>query len=175
MVYTGLYEFLPAPFAISPGIRLPVGGYDFDNVKVAFNMGQQHRFGFNTSAEYGTFYNGHKTTLSVSRGRMSLTPRLSVEPTYTLNNVDLEQGSFVTHLSGTRVTYTMTPLMFVSALTQYNSASNAVSANVRLRWEYRPGSELFVVFNEERNTLAPRLPSLSGRALIVKVNRLFRL
>ena len=49
---------------------------------------------------------------------------------------------------GTRVTYTMTPTMFASALVQYNTGVHAVSANVRLRWEYRPGSELFVVFNE---------------------------
>ena len=52
----------------------------------------------------------------------------------------------------------MTPLMFASALLQYNSGTNAVSANVRLRWEYRPGSELFVVYNEERDTLHARFP-----------------
>ena len=175
VTYTSLYEFLPAPFAIATGVRLPVGGYDFGTAKVAFNMGQQHRFGFNVSADYGTFYNGHKTTLSVSRGRMGITPQLSVEPTYTVNSIDLVQGSFTTHLSGTRVTYTMTPLMFTSALMQYSSANNSVTANVRLRWEYRPGSELFIVYNEERNTLTRGIPNLSGRALIVKVNRLFRL
>ena len=49
----------------------------------------------------------------------------------------------------------MTPLMFVSALLQYNSSDNSVSSNVRLRWEYQPGSELFVVYNEQRDTLAP--------------------
>jgi len=64
--------------------------------------------------------------------------------------------------------------MFVSALIQYNSGINAVSTNARLRWEYQPGSELFVVYNEERNTLTPRFPSLSNRAFIVKVNKLFR-
>ena len=69
----------------------------------------------------------------------------------------------------------MTPLMFVSALVQYNSGSSAVSANVRLRWEYRPGSELFVVLNEQRDTLGPRFPALANRAVIVKINRLFRL
>ena len=53
-------------------------------------------------------------------------------------------------------------MMFTSALLQYNSSSHAVSANVRLRWEYRPGSELFVVFNEDRDTLARRFPSLTG-------------
>ena len=52
----------------------------------------------------------------------------------------------------------MTPLMFVSALMQYNSGINAVSTNARFRWEYRPGSELFVVYNEERNTLTRSFP-----------------
>ena len=68
----------------------------------------------------------------------------------------------------------MTPLMFVSALLQYNSGSNSVAANVRLRWEYRPGSELFVVFNEQRDTVTRTLPSLTNRALVFKINRLFR-
>ena len=68
----------------------------------------------------------------------------------------------------------MTPLMFASALVQYNSSTNPVAANVRLRWEYQPGSELFVVYNEERDTLARGVPDLQNRAFIVKVNRLFR-
>jgi hypothetical protein len=68
----------------------------------------------------------------------------------------------------------MTPLMFISALLQYNSSATLVATNVRLRWEYRPGSELFVVLNEERDTLARRFPAIQNRALIVKINRLFR-
>ena len=65
--------------------------------------------------------------------------------------------------------------MFVSALVQYNSSNDALSSNIRLRWEYLPGSELFVVYNEERDTLAPgRFPNLEHRAFIVKINRLLR-
>jgi hypothetical protein len=97
-----------------------------------------------------------------------------VEPTYSLNTVDLAEGRFSLHLLGARTTYTMTPLMFVSALVQYNSGTHGVSTNARLRWEYRPGSELFVVYNEERDTLAPSYSGLATRALIVKVNWLFR-
>jgi hypothetical protein len=72
------------------------------------------------------------------------------------------------------VTYTLTPLMFVSALVQYNSTTHAVSTNARLRWEYRPGSEFFIVYNEQRDTLTRGLPDTMSRALFVKVNRLFR-
>jgi len=72
------------------------------------------------------------------------------------------------------VTYTVTPAMFVSALVQYNTSIHAVSANVRMRWEYRPGSELFMVVNEQRDTLASTPTSLVDRPIIVKINRLMR-
>ena len=91
-----------------------------------------------------------------------------------INWIDLPTGSFTTKLVGSRVTYTVTPLMFVSALLQYNSSTNLVGANVRLRWEYQPGSELFVVYNEERDSARAWRAGPANRAFIVKVNRLFR-
>jgi hypothetical protein len=172
--YADIYEFLPGPFRIASGVILPIGGYDYAAVRAGYNMGQQRRSSANLSFEHGTFYNGHKTTLGISRGRLNLTPQLSIEPSFSVNWVDLVEGSFTTRLAGSRLTYTMTPRMFASALLQYNSGNNALAANVRLRWEYRPGSELFVVFNEQRDTLAAPFPALANRSLIVKINRLFR-
>jgi hypothetical protein len=171
---TDSYEFLPRPFDITPDITLPVGGYRFETVHVQMNLGQRRKVSGQFAVDRGSFYSGHKTTVSVSRGRMNAGSHLSLEPAYLLNVVDLKEGSFTNQLVGSRVTYTMTPMMFTSALLQYNSTSHSVSANVRLRWEYRPGSELFIVYNEDRDTLARRFPELSGRALILKINRLFR-
>lgn len=172
--YSNQFEFLPLPFPITPSVTIPIGEYHFQNARIGFNLGRQRRMSANTSVERGTFYNGHRTTLSVSQARLTMTNALAIEPTYSLNKVDLVQGAFTSQLVGSRVTYTMTPRMFVSALLQYNSSTNSVSTNARLRWEYQPGSELFVVYNEERNTLARSFPALSTRAFIVKINRLFR-
>jgi hypothetical protein len=172
--YNNLYEYLPLPFRITNSVTIPVGGYRFQNGVVGFNLGRQRTISANASLEHGTFYNGHRTTFSVSQGRVSVTNAIAVEPTYSLNKVDLIQGRFTTHLAGSRVTYTLTPLMFTSALLQYNSGTSSVSVNARLRWEYRPGSELFVVYNEDRNTLTRSFPSTNTRAIIVKINRLFR-
>ena len=173
VTYTNEYEFLPVPTRIGSA-TLPVGAYEFDTTRVYYNMGQQRAVSANLSVDYGTFYDGRKTTVSVARGRVPVTAQLSFEPSYSYNKVRLSVGNFDTHLAGSRVTYTMTPLMFVSALLQYNTSTNAVSTNARLRWEYHPGSELFVVYNEERNTLTPRFPGLNNRSFIVKFNRLFR-
>jgi hypothetical protein len=74
-----------------------------------------------------------------------------------------------------RVNYTFTPRMFLSGLLQYNSSNETFSTNLRLRWEYQPGSELFVVYTEDRDTdVLGRLSRLANRGLVVKVNRLVR-
>ena len=135
------------------GLTVPAGGYDYATGRVSYTFGQQRRVSGTATLESGEFYDGDKTTLTISQGRLNLSPQLSIEPTYAGNWVTLPDSRSTTHLAGTRVTYTVTPTMFASALVQYNTGVNAVSANVRLRWEYRPGSELFVVFNEQRDTL----------------------
>ena len=72
------------------------------------------------------------------------------------------------------MTYTITPMLVVSGLMQFNSSSSSLSTNARLRWEYHPGSELFVVYNEGRDTLGPGRPDLQQRSFVVKINRLLR-
>ena len=172
--YSDNYEFLSQPFPIASGVTLPVGAYDFKTYRLGFNVGRQRPVSGNAVVEWGPFYNGRQTTMTLNQSRVSVTPALSIEPSYTLNKVELDQGDFTNNLFGSRVTYTMTPLMFASALIQYNSATGSVSTNARLRWEYQPGSELFVVYNEDRNTSALGVQGLSTRSIIVKVNRLFR-
>jgi hypothetical protein len=171
---TDNYEQLVAPFAIAPGVRIPIGAYDFAQGRVGYTFGQQRPVSGRVTAESGTFYDGQLTTLTFNSSRVNVTPRFSFEPNISVNWIDLPAGAFTSTLVGSRGTYTVTPLMFASALVQYNSSNDVVSSNVRFRWEYQPGSELFVVYNEERDSLSPRFPTLRNRTFIVKVNRLLR-
>jgi hypothetical protein len=172
--YYNTYEFVPRPFRIASNVTLPVGGYQASSVRVGYSIGTQRTFSGNVSAERGSFYSGHKTSISLSSGRANLGPRLSIEPNASINWVDLREGSFTNTVISSRMIFTITPLVFTTALVQYNSATNTVSTNARLRWEYRPGSEFFVVYNEERDTLGRQFPDLANRSIIVKINRLLR-
>ena len=174
LTYTDSYEFLSQPFQIAPGVAIPVGGYTFEDTLVSFGFGQQRVLAGTVSLQHGSFFSGDKTTVGFSRGRLQLTPQLSVEPSVSYNRVDLPEGGFTTNLVTTRTTYTVTPKMFVSALLQYNSSNDSMGTNLRMRWEYQAGSELFVVYNEQRDTLTPRFPELENRSFVVKINRLFR-
>ena len=172
--YTDTYEFLKRPFPIAPGVTIPVGGYNFGTLGVRFTMGQQRRSSGILSFQQGSFFGGDKTAVSYSRGRVEISPRLAIEPSVSVNRVTLPVGSFTTNLLSSRLTYTLTPKMFVSGLVQYNSSRHSVAANVRFRWEYRPGSELFIVYNDTRDTEGLGFPDLETRTFIVKINRLFR-
>ena len=181
--YRRSYEFLEQPFPIAPDVTIPVGGYGFEDVELSFMLGQQRRLSGTFSVAHGRFFSGEKTSVSfglgggVGGGRLELTPQVSMEPGLSFNRVDLPEGRFTTQLVTTRTTYTVTPRMFISALLQYNSSNDSLSTNLRLRWEYNPGSELFVVYNEDRDTdpfTPDRFSELRNRAFVVKVNRLFR-
>jgi hypothetical protein len=63
--------------------------------------------------------------------------------------------------------------MFVSGLVQYQGLTDSLSTNARLRWEYQPGSELFVVYSDGRTTLSRGIPDRQNRSFVVKVTRLF--
>ena len=171
------YELLVSPFTPGPGVTLPVGGYGFRDVEATYSLGVQHRLNGTVTIRVGEYFSGDIRSVGFSRGRVELTQQFSLEPSISFNWIDTPQGSFRTDLVVSRVTYTFTPRMFFSSLIQYNSSSDTISNNLRLRWEYSPGSELFVVYTEDRDTdpLRPdRFSELRNRGFVIKVNRLFR-
>ncbi len=176
---TDSYELLVEPF--SPGgadFSVPVGGHAFTDAEISYRFGEQRPFSGSASLQRGGFFNGDITALTLRQARIAILPQLSVEPSVSFNWIDTPQGSFRTDLVVTRVNYAFNARMFFSGLVQYNSASDTVSNNLRFRWEYSPGSEIFVVYTEDRDTvtLRPnRFTDLRNRGFVVKFNRLFRL
>lgn len=173
--YTGDLEALVTPSTIA-GIRIPVGSYTFQGARLFYTSAPQRRVSGTFSLDAGGFYSGTRQTAAY-RGRIELTPRFAVEPNLSFNWVDLPQARSTTTLAGNRATFTLTPRMFVAALVQYTSSTTSVLTNVRLRWEYSPGSEMFIVYSEGRDTdpLAPvRGNPIENRGLTIKINKLLR-
>jgi hypothetical protein len=172
--YTESYERLITNERIT-GAVIPAGRYSFTVMDASYTFGPQRFFSGTLSGRYGGFYDGDLTSVGFSRGRIEVFPQLYLEPSVSHNWVRLPGQNFDTFLAATRATYTFTPRLFMSALVQFNSASDRVSANVRMRWEYRPGSEIFLVYTEERDTFDfDRTPVLASRGLVIKATNLLR-
>jgi Domain of unknown function (DUF5916) len=168
------YELIPRPFAISPGVIVPVGGYGARNVRTSYSLGQQRFVSGRVSVGYGSLYDGTRTEASYS-GRVAIVPQFALEPSITLNWVDLPYGSFDAKLLNSRFIFTPSPRIILSSLIQYNVSLSSISSSVRLRWEYRPSSELFLVYSDGHNLLDSQTPTgLLNRSIAVKITRLLR-
>ncbi|MGE0464049.1 MAG: DUF5916 domain-containing protein [Vicinamibacterales bacterium] len=172
--YTHQFEGLVAPFQVTPGVVVPAGAYEFRQARGMFTFSPQRPLSGTLTLTRGGFYDGTLNEVTW-RGRVEIGPQFLVEPTVSLNYFDTPWGEGDSHLISARITYTLTPRMFVSALLQYTSATEQATTNARFRWEYEPGSELFVVYSDGRNTaLRGFPPPLDNRSLVVKLTRLFR-
>jgi hypothetical protein len=173
--YTDTFERIVGPFAIVPGVLIPLGAYDFHTLQLSYSGGQQRPISGGVVYEQGTFYGGNRRSIALNTARVQVTPRVSIEPSLTFNRIELPFREFTTSVARTRATFTVTPRMFISGIAQYTSSGRSVGSNLRLRWEYLPGSELFVVYTDDYDS-DPRagVSALRNRALVVKLNRLFR-
>ncbi len=97
-----------------------------------------------------------------------------MEPGISFNSVKLPYGDFSANLLSTRVIVTPQPRMQIMSLLQWNQSAKTMTSSVRLRWEYIPGSDCFVVFTDGRNTPDSLNPGLLNRTLAVKLTRLLR-
>jgi len=171
--YTHDYEVLPAAFTISPGVVVPAGPYTSDKVKGSYTLGQQRKLSGTATASWGTFYEGHRVEATYS-GRMGFSPRFAVEPGLTLNWVNLPFGDFTAKLASARFIFTPNPRLSVSGLVQVNAAADTLSSSLRLRWEYTPGSEMFLVYSDGYDTSAATPIGLLNRSLAFKITKLLR-
>ena len=171
------YELVRKSFSPGRGISIPVGGYQFSDARVTYALGPQRPLQGRVEVTAGGYFGGTIRSIGLSRGRIDLFPNFSIEPSLSFNWIDLPHASARTDLAVTRINYTFSPRMFFSGLLQYNSTNHTIGTNLRLRWEYTPGSELFVVYTEEQNVepLRPdRSAELRNRGFVIKATRLFR-
>jgi hypothetical protein len=170
--YTRAFELVPAPFPVA-GLEVPAGVYRYSTVLGSYTLGSQRRVAGDITLARGGFYGGGRTEAGY-RGRVEVNARLSIEPGVTVNWLDLPLGTATAKLFSTRTTFSFSPAMWVGALIQYNSTTHLATTNLRFRWEYLPGSDLFLVYSDGRETLVRTVPSTLNRAFTIKLTRLFR-
>jgi hypothetical protein len=168
-------ELLTEPYEVFENIEIPVGRYDTRNLSAKYELGTQHVLSGEITYEYGGFYGGTRQTVGMSQALTEPLPNFFIEPGVSINWVDIPQSRFVEKLLTGRFVYMFDPRTYLSSLVQYNSDGGTVAINARFRWEYRPGSDLFVVYSDGRTTLEKGFPRLQNRALTIKLTRFFRM
>ncbi len=169
--YTLNFERLSEPFTIgrsaSDRITVPIGDYKFNEFMIWYFSDPSKAISVKAIYRRGDFFNGKKKTITLG-GTFQPGYRFSISVDYERNDINLGEDSLKTDLARLTLNYSFNPKMFLNALIQYNSDANRISANVRFRLIHHSLSDLFLVYNEQRDVQQER----SDRSITLKYTHL---
>jgi hypothetical protein len=145
------HDVLPVPFATA-GTVLPIGGYHWTYYTAGYSSNQARRVYGSVNVETGGYYSGDRDSIRAAVN-FQVGRTLLFEPNYTRNWITLPgRPTYVTNTLNFRVSQSFSPDLFVKGFVQYNDERRAASVNFLFWYIYKPGSDLYIVYNEGRET-----------------------
>ena len=139
---------LTEPFNIYKSVFIPVGEYHWTRHQLTYGTSQSRRLIMSFFERFGTYYNGH-----LNEARVRATYRANERLSFALGDqwnrfrLPIPGGDFDVVVGSFQTNYSFSRFLTLSSLIQVNTANDqAVSANIRLRWNYRPDSDLYVIY-----------------------------
>ena len=171
-------ETLLGPFEVAPGIFIPAGSYEFTRWRLEAQTSEHRPLQFGTTTWFGTFYNGHLTQWENYLRWTSPNGRIQLDLQTENDFAHLPAGNFVQRLWSAQAAYAWNPNIVLSTFLQYDTESQNIGTNTRLRWTIKPGNDLFVVWNRgwQRMITEPRVTIIPQSDLLaIKLRWTFRL
>jgi hypothetical protein len=147
--YTSGFTQLDEAFDLADRVPVPVGRYDVRRLTVFASSSPSRPVGFSVIGSLAREWDGRVSSLEANL-RVAGGAHLDAGPAWTLSHADLPGGAFTAHVLGLRVGWAFSTRLFARAYVQYNSLEDKWITNVRLNFIHRPGSDVFVVFNDEQ-------------------------
>ena len=167
------YENVADTLNFSNTLFVPAGNYRFYYVGASYRSPDQYNFQWPVSIEYGTFFDGTNLRITVAP-QLNLGKHFNMQASYRLNKITFparNQNDWL-HIAESRLNWAFNLRLSGSIIGQYNSISNQIIASARLRYNFRDGHDLYVVYNRdynvERGLLTPQLPAYNNQVLTLK-------
>jgi hypothetical protein len=140
---------ITTPFHIYKNVFIPNGLYHFARHQLTYGSGQDRRFTYNFFERFGGYYGGSLNELRI-RENYRFTTKFSVSTSETWDRfrLPLTNGNFSVVLASLQGNYSFSRFVTFTSLLQVDTSNDqAMSANLRLRYNYRPDSDLYVIYN----------------------------
>jgi hypothetical protein len=164
---------LDEAFDMSDRVTVPVGDYSLRDLGFMFNSSPKRPIILAAMMDNMHFYDGRIQSMQTD---LTLAPdqHISIGTRYNYNRVRLPGGRFDSHVASVRFVLALSTRLSFQTLVQYNSLDRKFLVNARVHFIHHPGSDLFLVWNEERGSPSS-IWTLGRRDAVVKLTALFRL
>ncbi len=142
----GQGERIDAGFDIGDGVVIPIGSYEWLRYRAVLSTAEKRAVAGEVSYGFGDFYDGTLDQWELS-ARVVASSWLTVRATADLVRGRLPQGRLSEDLIGLKLSCTFSPDLTLDSFVQYDTESDSLGTNTRLRWDFTPASQLFFVVN----------------------------
>jgi Domain of unknown function (DUF5916)/Carbohydrate family 9 binding domain-like len=167
------YDHLFTPFT-PLNLTIAPGRYHYNNAVASYTSDPSRKLVVSGTASIGNYFNGWLDNYSAAITFVPV-PNIAVVGTITDNDFrkvgDTKHGNV--SLVSFNGSFSLNTKLILSTLIQANTANYSIGYNVRVAWEYRPLSYLYLVFNEfkQENSLSKVVPYQQE---IIKVSFLYQ-
>jgi len=171
-------EDLRAPLRLPEATTVPAARYSFAQAALRLNSPSGRNLEMGLNLGLSSYYGGRRGDVSVN-GAWNPSRFFGLSGAYQFDTVRFPSRGegFDAHVTRLQVRAALNKHLSSNTFIQYNSAAERVTANVRLRYHLKAGTDLWLVYNERLNTNRSRassvLPRTGRRTLLIKATYMF--
>jgi hypothetical protein len=171
--YFSNYEDLVDTLLLAGKIRVPPGSYAFYTFRFLYTMSPGNLLRSDFRVGGGTFYDGHRFFIALTpTWNVSRSIEFGAEYEFNGLRFGARGESLDAHIVRLRARGSSNANFSTTLLAQYNSATKSLGSNLRLRYNFREGTDLFLVFNQLVSTNRQRygfdVPATENSTLLLK-------
>jgi hypothetical protein len=144
-------EDYAVPYAIRPGIVIPVGHHGGETFQVQFGTTNSRPCNAELRWRHGAYLTGDMDDTELELG-LRASRRLEFGLDARVRDIRLPQGDFQVRSGSVKAVCSFSPDLQLSLLAQYDNLSDSLGVNFRLKWIMQPGNEVFFVINQGYDT-----------------------
>jgi hypothetical protein len=161
-------DVLPFDFEVAEGVVIPAGPYDFVSYRLNVGTAGHRPVVFDGGYNFGQFYSGHYDDVNLGL-TLKFKGYASLAFDADLVRGRLPEGRFSQNVYQLKADIFLSPDLGLMNYIQYDDISDTVGWNARLRWQIKPGNEIYLVYNKNWERVwdpLSRFVSLGERGVI---------
>jgi hypothetical protein len=139
-------ESITQPFLLRGRLFILPGVYKNNQAEFRFRTFRGRRFSTFLRIRQEDFWGGDRFSTNFNPNFL-ITDKLSARIEYDFDDISLPQGQITSHLVNSVLRFNLTNAWLTTATLQYDSVEDLYNLNFRLNYIYRPGDDVFLVFN----------------------------
>lgn len=167
------FQRLTEPF-VPLGVHIGTGDYNYVRHQIYASTNPSSIISLNTSFEWGTYFDGRLNSHDI-RMQIAPIPHISILARYNRNHfrgVGAENTTTTVDLYSVEGRFALNPRVQLIGFYQKNAENLSQNYNIRLSWEYRPLSYIYVVYNHREYDNLLQKPKQMEDHVIAKISYL---